>query len=138
MPIEPGSWRSTKSFVLAILILFLSLGGTILVPGQSVAGMQESSIRDKPASGTPVATEPHDPLDSSPSQEESHSGDPLDGDPLDGPPAGDPGAPADQTQLEVERSARSHDEPETLAIYDDDPETVWKPQADTGETWFWL
>jgi hypothetical protein len=100
--------------------------------------MQESSIRDKPSSGTPVATEPHDPLDSSPSQEEFHSGDPLDGDPLDGPPAGDPGAPTDRTQLEVERSARPHDEPSTVAIYDDDPKTLWTSEADTGETWFWL
>ena len=134
-------------FVLAILILVLSLAGTILVAGPSAAGMEESSIRDKPANGTPVAAAAarHDPLDSSPSQEESHSGqeeshsgDPLDGDPLDGPTAGDPGAPNDQTQLEVKRSARPRDEAATVAVYDDDPETVWTPEADTGESWFWL
>lgn len=124
---------------MAILILVLSLGGTIFVLSPSVAGMQESSLRDEPVSGTPVAAaEPHDPLDSSPFQEESDGADPLDGDPLDGRPAGDPGAPADQTRLEVERSARPHDEPATVAVYDDDPQTVWTPEADTGETWLWL
>jgi hypothetical protein len=129
-----------KAFVLAILILVLSLGATILVPGPSVAGMQESSNGDEPASGTPIASanKPHDPLDSSPSEEELDGGDPLDGDPLDGRPAGDPGAPANQSQLEVERSARPYDEPATVAVYDDDPKTVWTPGAGTGETWFWL
>jgi hypothetical protein len=88
-----------------------------------------------------VATtaEPHDPLDSDPSQREPAAGDPLDGDPLDGPPAGsDPDVPADQTQLEIVRSARPHDEPATLAAYDDDPRTVWTPRTAAGETWLWL
>ncbi len=81
----------------------------------------------------------HDPLDSDSSQGVSATGDPLDGDPLDGLPAdGDSGAPADQTQLEIVRSARPHDEPTTLVAYDDDPQTVWTPQADAGESWLWL
>ena len=25
-----------------------------------------------------------------------------------------------------------------MAVYDDDPQTVWTPQADAGETWLWL
>ena len=62
----------------------------------------------------------------------------MSSDPLDGPPAVDPGAPPDQTQLEVERSARPLDEPVTVAIYDDDPETVWTLATDSGATWFWL
>jgi hypothetical protein len=103
--------------------------------------MQESGKGDAPASGTPVAAvvELHDPLDSDPSQRASIDGDPLDGDPLDGPPAeDDPGAPVDQAQLEIVRSARPHDAPATLAAYDDDPRTVWTPQVDTDETWLWL
>jgi hypothetical protein len=36
------------------------------------------------------------------------------------------------------RSARPHDEPTTLAVYDDDPHTVWEPQADVDQTWLWL
>ncbi len=85
---------------------------------------------------TPAA---HDPLDSDQSQATPIVGDPLDGDPLDGPPVdGDPGVPADQAQLEVVRSARPHDEPPSVAVYDEDPQTVWTPQADAGETWLWL
>lgn len=103
--------------------------------------MQQSGNRDEPASGTPVAVaaESRDPLDSDPSQDDPVVSDPLDGDPLDGPAAGsDPGAPEDQTQLEIVRSARPHGEPTTVAAYDDDPRTVWTPQADAGETWLWL
>ena len=126
---------------MATLVVSLLLGGTSLAPSPSASGMQESSRGGQPAGGTPVAAtaEPHDPLDRDSAQRERVASDPLDGDPLDGPPAdGDPGAPADQTQLEVVRSARPHDEPATVAVYDDDPETVWTPQADAGETWLWL
>jgi hypothetical protein len=103
--------------------------------------MQDAGNRDEPASGTPVTATAaqHDPLDSDPSEATSIAGDPLDGDPLDGQPDdGDPGAPVDQTQLEIVRSARPHDEPTTLPVYDDDPQTVWEPQADADETWLWL
>jgi hypothetical protein len=103
--------------------------------------MEDAGQGDEPASGTPVAAaaERHDPLDSIPSEGASITGDPLDGDPLDGRPAeGDPGAPSEQAQLEIVRSARPHDEPATLAVYDDDPQTVWKPQANADETWLWL
>ena len=103
--------------------------------------MQESGNGGEPAGGTPVAAaaEPDEPLDGSPSQGVSIAVDPLDGDPLDGLSAnGDPGAPVGQTQLEVVRSARPNDEPTTLAVYDGDPQTVWTPQADADETWFWL
>jgi hypothetical protein len=103
--------------------------------------MQQSGESDELASGTPVAAtaEPHDPLDSDPTPGASIAGDPLDGDPLDGRPADDdPSAPEDQTQLEIVRSARPHDEPATVAVYDDDPQTVWTPQSDAGETWLWL
>jgi len=103
--------------------------------------MEEAGNGDEPASGTPVAAaaERQDPLDSDPSEAAQIAGDPLDGDPLDGQPADDdPGAPVDQTQLEIVRSARPHDEPTTLAVYDDDPQTVWEPKADAGETWLWL
>lgn len=103
--------------------------------------MQEAGRGDEPANGTPVAAaaERQDPLDSDPSEAASIAGDPLDGDPLDGQPADDdPGGPVDQTQLEIVRSARPHDEPTTLAVYDDDPQTVWEPQADADETWLWL
>jgi hypothetical protein len=140
-PVGPRSWRTAISFVVATLVVFLLLGGTFLVPSRPAAGMQQSGKFDELASGTPVAAtaEPHDPLDSDPTPGASSAGDPLDGDPLDGPPAdGDPGAPLDQTQLEIVRSARPHDEPATVAAYDDDPQTVWSPQADAGETWLWL
>jgi hypothetical protein len=129
------------TFVVITIVASLLLGGTFLVPGRSASGMQESGRDDVPVSGTPVAaaTEPRDPLDGEPSSGASVAGDPLDGDPLDGPPAdGDPGAPVDQTQLEIVRSARPHDAPATVAAYDDDPRTVWMPQADVGETWLWL
>jgi hypothetical protein len=125
----------------AALIVCLLLGGTFLVPSRSAAGMQQSGKDDDLTSGTPVAAtaEPHDPLDSDSTPRAPIVGDRLDGDPLDGPPAdGDPGAPADHSQLEIVRSARPHDEPATVAAYDDDPETVWTPQADAGETWLWL
>ena len=124
-----------------MLIVSLLLGGTILVASPSAAGMQEAGNGEEPASGTPVAAAvtSQESLDSDSSQGASNTGDPLDGDPLDGLPAdGDSGAPVDQTQLEVVRSARPHDEPATLVAYDDDPQTVWTPQADAGESWLWL
>ncbi len=140
-PLVSRSWRTAISFVAVTIAVSLLLGSAVLVPSRSASGMQGSDNGDEPASGTPVAAaaEPHDPLDSEPSQEASTATDPLDGDPLDGPPAGrDPGAPVDQAQLEIVRSARPHDEPATLAVYDDDPHTVWTPQADADETWLWL
>ena len=129
------------SFLVAAVTVSLLLGGTFFVAIPSAVGMEDAGSGDEPASGTPVAAaaERHDPLDSNPSEAASIAGDPLDGDPLDGQPAdGDPGAPVDQTQLEIVRSARPHDEPTTLAVYDDDPQTVWEPQADADETWLWL
>jgi hypothetical protein len=126
------------TFVVSVLVISLVLSGILLVPSRSAVGMQQSGKEDEPASGTPVAAAaaPNDPLDGVPSSGASVAGDPLDGDPLDGPPAdGDPGAPVDQTQLEIVRSARPHDAPATLAVYDDDPRTVWTPHADAGETW---
>lgn len=140
-PIPPRPWRTAISFVAVLTIVSLLLAGMFLVPAPAAAGMEDSGIGDEPASGTPVAAaaQRHDPLDSDPSEAASTAGDPLDGDPLDGSPAnGDFNAPVDQTQLEIMRSARPPDEPTTLAIYDDDPQTVWEPQADAGESWFWL
>ena len=129
------------SFLVAAVTVSLLLGGTFLVPIPSVAGKEDAGTGGEPASATPVsaAAERHDPLDSDPSVSTSITGDPLDGDPLDGQPAdGDPGAPVDQPQLEIVRSARPHEEPATLAVYDDDPQTVWEPQSNAGETWLWL
>jgi hypothetical protein len=40
--------------------------------------------------------------------------------------------------LEVVRSARPHDEPRSVAVYDDNPQTAWTPQTDAEETWLWL
>jgi hypothetical protein len=140
-PLEARSWRAAISFLVAAVIVSLLLGGTFLVPVPSAAGMQEAGSGDDPARSTPVAdaAERQDPLDSDPSEAASITGDPLDGDPLDGQPAdGDPGAPADETQLEIVRSARPHDEPTTLAVYDDNPLTVWEPQTNADETWLWL
>jgi hypothetical protein len=140
-PFTFRSWRAAISFAAVITIVALLLGGTLLVPIPSAAGMEDAGNGDEPASGTPVAAaaKKHDPLDSDPAEAASIAGDPLDGDPLDGPPVdGDPNTPVDQMQLEIVRSARPPDEPTTLAIYDDDPQTVWEPQADAGESWFWL
>jgi hypothetical protein len=113
----------------------------MLVPSPSASGMQAAGRGEESVSGTPeaAAAEPYDRLDSDPFQGVPIAGDPLDGDPLDGPLAsGDPSPPIDQTQLDVVRSARPHDEPTSVAVYDDDPETVWTPRADTDETWLWL
>ncbi len=140
-PIRLRSWRAAISFLVAAVTVSLLLGGTFFVAIPPAAGMQDAGSGDEPASGTPVpaAAQRHDPLDSDPSEAASIIGDPFDGDPLDGQPADDdPEAPVDQTQLEIVRSARPHDEPTTLAVYDDDPQTVWEPQADVGETWLWL
>jgi hypothetical protein len=140
-PPEPRSWRTAISFIVVAATLVLLVGGTILVPSRSAAGMRQPTSADSSARGTPIAAEvkPHDPLDSDPSQGDSIFRDPLDGDPLDGRPAGgDPDAPAEQTQLEIVRSGRPHDEPATVTAYDDDPETVWTPHADASETWLWL
>jgi hypothetical protein len=123
------------------MVVFLLLGGTLLIPNRSASGMQVPSKDDVPVSGTPVAAEekPRDSVDGDRSPEASIAGDPLDGDPLDGPAAeSDRGAPVDQIQIEIVRSARPHDEPATVVAYDDDPRTVWTPQADAGETWLWL
>jgi hypothetical protein len=123
------------------MVVFLLLGGTLLVPNRSASGMQVPRKDDVPVSGTPVAAtaEPRDPGDGDQSLGAASAGDPLDGDPLDGPAAeSDRGAPVDQTQLEIVRSARPHDEPATVVAYDDDLRTVWTPQADAGETWLWL
>jgi hypothetical protein len=140
-PIEPRSWRTAISFVVTAGAVALALGGTFFVPSPSAARMQESGTGDGSVRGTPVAatTEPHDPLDSDPSPGNPSAGDPLDGDPLDGSPAhGDPSAPVGQTQLEIVRSARPNDESTTVAVYDNDPQTVWTPRADAGESWVWL
>ena len=130
-PIRPRSRRTAISFVVVTLIVFMVLGGTFLVPSRPASGMQQPSKDDVPISGTPVsaAAEPGDPLDSDQSSGASIADDPLDG---------DPGAPVDRAQLEIVRSARPHDEPATVVAYDDDPRTVWTPQADVGETWLWL
>ncbi len=140
-PIEVRSWRAAISFLVAAVAVSLLLGGTFLVPIPSAAGMQGAGSGDEPARSTPVAdaAERQDPLGNDPSEAASIAGDPLDGDPLDGQPAdGDHGAPVGATQLEIVRSARPHSEPTTLAVYDDDPQTVWEPQADADETWLWL
>jgi hypothetical protein len=139
-PTKSRSWRTAISFVATAVGLSLALGGTFLVPGPPAAGMQVSGKREEPLGGTPVAAsaEAHDLLDGDPSQGAFLGSDSLDGDPLDGPLAGDPNAPVDQTPLEVVRSARPRDEPTTVAVYDDDPQTIWTPQADGGETWLWL
>jgi F5/8 type C domain len=140
-PIKARSRKAAISFLVAAVTASLLLGGTFLGPIPSAAGMQEAGSGDEPASGTPVAAaaERLDPLDSDPFEAASIAGDPLDGDPLDGQPAeSDPGAPLGETQLEIVRSARPHDEPTTLAVYDDDPQTVWEPQANADETWLWL
>jgi len=128
------------SFVVTALALTIAVGGTFIAPSLSAARMQESGNGGGFFSGTPVAAtaEVHDPLDSEPSPGAPAAGDPLDGDPLDGLPASDPSAPIGQTQLEVVRSARPPDEPTSVAVYDDDPQTVWTPQADAAETWLWL
>jgi hypothetical protein len=124
-----------------MIVVSILLGGTLFGPSRSAVGMQQSGSGDEPAGGTPVAAaaESRDVLASDPSQDAPVPSDPHDGDPLDGPGAGrDPGAPVDLTQLEIVRSARPQDEPTTVAAYDDDPETVWVPEADAGETWLWL
>ena len=129
------------SFVVVAVAVPLALGGPFLVPSPSAARMQESGNGDGSVRGTPVAAtaEPHDPLDSHPSSGVPTVDDPLDGDPLDGPPAErNPSGPTGQTQLEVVRSARPHDEPASVAVYDDDPQTVWTPGADSGKSWIWL
>jgi hypothetical protein len=134
-------WRPAVSFLVTAITVCLWLGGTFLVPIPSATGKEDASEADDLASSTPVAAAAtrNDPLDSDPSERASINDDPLDGDPLDGTPADDdPGAPVDETQLEIVRSARPHDEPETLVIYDDDPQTEWEPRADAGETWVWL
>jgi hypothetical protein len=138
--VDPGAWPAAISFVVTAVALSLALGGTLLVLSSPAAGKQQSRNGDDLASGTPVAAtaEVHDSLDSDPSQGAPTAGDPLDGDPLDGLPAGDPSAPVDRTQLEVVRSARPHDELRSVGVYDGDPQTVWTPQADAGETWLWL
>jgi hypothetical protein len=140
-PVEPRSWRTAILFAVTALIACLLLGGAFVVASLSAAGMEEVGNGDELASGTPVAAEAEaqDPLDSDPSQGTPIAGDPLDGDPLDGPVAdGDPNSPVDQTQLEIVRSARPPDEPATVVAYDDDPQTVWMPQADEDESWLWL
>ena len=139
-PTESRSWRTAISFVITAVAVSLALGGTFFVPSPPAAGMQRSTNGDESLNGTPVAAtaEAHDPLDSDPSQGDPIGGDSLDGDPLDGLPAGDSNAPVDQTPLEIVRSARPHDEPTTVAAYDDDPRTAWTPHADAGETWLWL
>jgi hypothetical protein len=140
-PFGPRSRPTAISFAAFLLIVSLLLGETLLVPVRPAAGMQEAGNREELASGTPVAgaVDRHDPLDGDSSQGASATSDPLDGDLLDGLPAdGDSGAPEDQAQLEIVRSARPHNEPATLAAYDDDPQSVWTPQTDAGESWLWL
>jgi hypothetical protein len=89
-----------------------------------------ASTASPPQSGRPAETS---------TESDSAPADPLDGDPLDGKPADeDPGAPVDETQLEIVRSGRPHDEPMTLSAYDDDPSTAWAPEADSDATWLWL
>lgn len=102
----------------------------------SAVGLMQRRAGNGPAASTPVATTPEadDPLD----------GDPLDGDPgkadpLDGEsPRKAPEAPENLAQLDIERSGRPSQESRSLPTYDDDPTTVWQPDATNGASWVWF
>ncbi|MBW3634752.1 MAG: hypothetical protein KY456_17165, partial [Chloroflexi bacterium] len=126
--------------LIAVLGVFLGLavgGGPFRVSAPPAAGMMQTRELDAAAVGTPVATpaEPGNSLEVEPPTANRRGddrldgdpldGDPLDGDPLDGKPSGeDTGAPIGQTQLEIVRSGRPSDEPETVSAYDGDPATT--------------
>jgi hypothetical protein len=108
--------------------------------------MAQTRELDAAPNATPVATpaEPENPVDVEAPAADGREVDPLDADPLDGdpldgkPPDSDPGAPMDQTHLEIVRSGRPSDQPTTVSAYDGDPTTTWISEADAEETWLWL
>jgi hypothetical protein len=126
--------------VVAGLLATLLGGPRLLIPDPARAGIV--AVRSQQhAAGTPIVspTEPGDPLDGQLQEADPLDGDPLDGDPLDGPPrSDDPGAPGKHPRLDVARGGRPDSEPRTSAAYDQDPRTVWVPEAGNEETWLWV
>jgi hypothetical protein len=101
------------------------------VSGQHAAGMWRMRGADGSTRSTPVPGRDHSATTS--------EADPLDGDPLDGAVATqDSDAPTDHLQLEVVRSGRPNDAPRSLAAYDGNPKTVWRPGDGANDAWLWL
>jgi hypothetical protein len=116
----------TQLAIVAGVLAVLLGGSRLLMPDPAGAGMAAVRGQRDVAAGTPIAS-PAEPAD------------PLDGDPLDGPRRDeDPGAPRKQTRLDVTRGGRPNREPKTPPAYDQNPETVWVPEAGNDETWLWV
>jgi hypothetical protein len=121
------------------LIITISLAGISILDFDPASGMESRPKRTSIAA-TPLPSEPAtDPLDGDRDEGGSRATDPLDGDPLDGEAQRDDAdAPSDETRFEIVRSGRPNGAPKSVTAYDDDPETVWNPEADSGDSWLWL
>jgi hypothetical protein len=101
-------------------------------------GMEQSNRVKAPAVGTPIAaTTSAGTPDASQNEDDRPSTDPLDGDPLDGSPSNGR-AEADLVRLDITRSGRPESAPKSVVAYDDDPDTVWEPDEESGEAWLWF
>jgi hypothetical protein len=103
---------------------------------------QPDQPQAEPLDAEPVAGDPldGDPLDGDPDARPSRGDDPLDGDPPSGNERSQQAesSPRDFTEFAIVRSGRPNDAPKTVTAYDGDPETIWKPDADSAASWVWL
>jgi hypothetical protein len=119
----------------AALALLLLVGIAYPEPGPAF-GMQQSTRTKAPAASTPIATQTSaSTRDDGQGEGERTADDPLDGDPLDGAPSSDE---TDLIRLDITRSGRPESAPESVVAYDDDPDTVWSPNEESGGSWLWL
>jgi hypothetical protein len=119
-----------------VFLLFALMSGLVVRTGPDI-GMAVSRPKQTASVGTPVSSPAvvHDLLDGRLPQQDQHSADPLDGDPLDGAPSTDD---AGLSRFGIVRSGRPDSAPRSLAAYDDDPDTIWSPDAASGDQWLWL
>ncbi len=139
-----------QALVFVSLFLFLALVVGSAWPRAGVASEREptpdATLCQQPEGLSPrgaeilcAVSEPRDALeyrstDATPVAEP----DALDGDPLDGPVRRKrPPEPDHATQLTIVQSGRQKDTPNSTALYDGDPDTIWSPQA-VDEPWVWV
>jgi hypothetical protein len=111
---------------LGMLLLGSSLVAANVIPFSLVDAQSVSQRSSDPAAATPV------PLG-------NERADPLDGDPLDGEPRpNDDRDPEALAELEIVRSGRPANAPDSRPAYDGDPKTVWTVPGNSAAAWVWF
>jgi hypothetical protein len=120
---------AVDSRVLAYLGMLLLVGSLVVanaIPFSLVDAQSASQRSSNPAAATPVPAG-------------SERDDPLDGDPLDGEPRpNDDREPEALAELEIVRSGRPADAPDSRPAYDGNPKTAWMVAGEGDGTWIWF